>query len=343
MFCPTRVLRHHFSIVSAWVVEYNFDMVKTITRTILLSTLLLAILSSGQTAAQSGAGELYIPETGHWIRGEVLNTYQSASDPLLLFGYPITDEIIDPIDGQHTQYFEKARFDLTKSSSGTIVEIAPLGQLLYTPGNEPVSLASTHQACRTFSASGKTVCYAFLDFYDQHNGEYFFGNPISQVEYAEGRYVQYFENCRMEWRPELPSGKRVALTNLGKLYFNSRLGDRTILNPDNGSSTPGELVELQTHAFVASSLLPANSHQELFITVQDQNLNPISGAMVNVKIIQPDGNVEVYRPQMTDADGISTLKFKVGDLPINDVIRAEIQVQYKGFQANAATWFRIWW
>jgi hypothetical protein len=102
-------------------------------------------------------------------------------------------------------------------------------------------------------------------------------------------------------------------------------------------------VELQTHAFVASSLLPANSHQELFITVQDQNLNPISGAMVNVKIIQPDGNVEVYRPQMTDADGISTLKFKVGDLPINDVIRAEIQVQYKGFQANAATWFRIWW
>ena len=318
-------------------------MVKTITRIILLGALMLAVLSAGPAAAQSSAGELYIPETGHWIRGEYLNTYQSAGDPLLLFGYPITDEIIDPIDGQHTQYFEKVRFDLTSTSSGTMVEIAPLGQLLYTPGNEQVSLAPTNQACRTFSDNGKTVCYAFLDFYNQHNGELFFGNPISDVEYVEGRYVQYFEKCRMEWRPELSSGNRVALTDLGRLYFNSRLGDRAILSPNNESSTPGELVALQTHAFVASSLLPANSHQELFITVQDQNLNPISAAMVNVKIIQPNGDVEVYRPQMTNASGISSLKFKVSDLPINEVVQVEIQVEYKGFQANAATWFRIWW
>jgi len=322
---------------------YNFNMLKTITRILMLSIVFLTIISSSRVEAQKGSGEIYIPETGHWIRGAYLEMYQSAGDPLLLFGYPITDEIIDPIDGQHTQYFEKARFDLTTTSNGDFVEIAPLGDLLYTAGNEPVSLATTTQACRNFPSSGKSLCYAFLDFYEANNGAIFFGDPISDLEYADGRYVQYFEKCRMEWRPELSSGNRVALTNLGKHYFDSRLGDRAILNPSSAGENSGGLVQLQAHAFVASSLLPASSHQELFITVQDQNFNPISGAMMNVKIIQPDGKVEIYRPQMTDVHGISSLKFEVGDIPVNEVIQVEIDVAYKGFQTKAMTWFRIWW
>jgi hypothetical protein len=318
-------------------------MWKSITRIILSSIFLLSSTLSGFVNAQSTDGEIYIPETGHWIRGEYLDTYQSADDPLLLFGYPITDEIIDPIDGQRTQYFEKARFDLMTTSSGSFVQIASLGDLLYTPGNDLVQLAMNTQACRYFSTTGKYVCYAFSQFYDAHNGTIFFGDPISDLEYAEGRYVQYFEKCRMEWRPELTTGNRVALTNLGKTYFDARLGDLNILNPNNGGNIPDELVQLQAHAFVASSLLPANSHQELYITVQDQNLNPISGAMVNVKIVQPDNQVEVYRPKVTDKDGISTLEFEVGDLPVNEVIQVEIEVDYKGFRCDAATWFRIWW
>jgi hypothetical protein len=53
--------------------------------------------------------QLYVPETKHWIRGDFLRFYQNASDPLLLFGYPITDEFVDPETGLQTQYFQRAQ------------------------------------------------------------------------------------------------------------------------------------------------------------------------------------------------------------------------------------------
>ncbi len=339
----SKLIHRGYSIVAGCCVEYNFSMLKSITRIILISIIFLGSSYYETNAAQSAEGGIYIPETGHWIRGEYLRMYQSADDPLLLFGYPITDEIIDPIDGQQTQYFEKVRFDLNNTDSGTYIEIAPLGDLMYTEGNDKVRLPTSSQACRYFASTNRYVCYAFEDFYETHNGEYYFGEPISNLEYVDGRYVQYFENCRLEWRPELSSGNRVALSRLGKQYFDTRLGDLNILNSNNNADLPVDVVQIQTHAFVANSLLPANSHQELFITVQDQNLNPISGAMVNVKIIFPNDRVESYRPGISNENGISTLKFEVGDLPVNEVVQVEVEVAYKGFQSDASTWFRIWW
>jgi hypothetical protein len=318
-------------------------MIKSMPRALLIATSVLLCFLSGSVHAQNGSGEIYIPETGHWIRGVYLQAYQNADDPILIFGYPITDEIIDPIDGQSTQYFEKARFDLVTDSAEPEIEIAALGDLLYTPGNEEVPISANAQACRYFSATGKYVCYTFLDFYDAHDGDTYFGNPISEVESVDGRYVQYFEKCRMEWRPELPAGNRVALSNIGEEYFDSRLGDFAVLNPSGNDNAPAELVKLQAHAFVANSLQPANSHQELFIIVQDQNLNPVNGANINVRITQPDGQVDVYRPSVSNSSGISTLKFEVGDMDINQVIQVQVEVDYKGFSAAASTWFRIWW
>jgi hypothetical protein len=34
---------------------------------------------------------VYFEATGHYVQGEFLKFYLSASDPLLMFGYPITD------------------------------------------------------------------------------------------------------------------------------------------------------------------------------------------------------------------------------------------------------------
>jgi hypothetical protein len=307
----------------------------------------MSILISGtgfrSAPLQSGDDALYIPETGHWIRGEYLAMYQSADDPILMFGYPITDEIIDPIDGEHIQYFEKARFDLVDVNGSATVEIAPLGDLLYTPGDREISLATQSQACELFRDTGKSVCFAFLDFYKDHEGEYYFGNPISNLEYVDGRYVQYFENSRFEWRPELAAGKRVALSNLGEQYFDTRLGDLTTLNAVQASDMPDGLIEMTAHAFAANSLLPANSHQELYVTVQDQNMKPLAGAMVNVSILFPDGRIESYRPGVTNSKGISVLAFEVGSVPVNEMVHVEVEASYKGFSTEAATWFRIWY
>jgi hypothetical protein len=318
-------------------------MWKSIIRTTLILTIFVTNTAFRTVPTQSGGDGLYIPETGHWIRGAYLEMYQSADNPLLIFGYPITDEIIDPIDGQQTQYFEKARFDLVVQGDTASVEIAPLGDLLYTADENEVSLATQSQACSTFKLTGKSVCFAFLDFYKAHDGEIYFGLPISNLEYVDGRYVQYFENSRFEWRPESIAGRRVALTNLGEQYFDTRLGDLTTLNPTGTSDTPNEMVQLVAHAFVAKSLIPANSHQELYVTVQDQNMNPVPGAMVNVTILLPDGGIESYRPGVSNGNGISTLEFEVGNEPVNEMVQVEVQVSSKGFSTNTSTWFRIWY
>ena len=66
------------------------------------------------------------------------------------------------------------------------------------------SIAQEGPTCGTFD-NGFSVCYAFLQFYDANNGSLFFGNPISFVEVIDGRYVQYFDNVRMEWWPDRPN------------------------------------------------------------------------------------------------------------------------------------------
>ena len=318
-------------------------MWKSIIRIATIVSILLTGSGFRSVPAQSEGDGLYIPETGHWIRGEYLEMYQSADNPLLIFGYPITDEIIDPIDGQHTQYFEKARFDLSGNSGSESIHIAPLGDLLYTPGDHEVSLTTYSQACETFKQTGKSVCFAFLDFYEAHNGDFYFGDPISNLELVDGRYVQYFENSRFEWRPELSVGKRVALSNLGEQYFNTRLGDLTSLNVTQPNELQGSLAGITAHAFAANSLLPVESHQEMYITVQDLNMTPLSGAMVNVSVVYPDGQIESYRPGVTNANGISVLEFEVGDVAVNEMVKVEVEVTYQGFSTQTSTWFRIWY
>ena len=185
----------------------------------------LVVGVSRATRAQS-SDSVYISETGHWIWGEFLRTYNSVSDPLLFFGYPITDDFTDPVTSQRVQYFQRARFDLVDTQTGPQVKIAPLGQLLHESGAPLADIPRDGPTCRSFD-SGYSVCYAFLQFYDAYDGMNRFGNPISDVEVIDGRYIQYFDNTRMEWWPDRPAGQRVVLTDLGRIYF-----DKVVANPE---------------------------------------------------------------------------------------------------------------
>lgn len=314
-------------------------------RGILIFCCLLIWLSGSATVigAQSG-GSLYFAETGHWVRGEFLNYYQSTSDPLLLLGYPITDELIDPINGQKTQYFQRARLDLEyEEGEDPVIRRAPLGRLIYEEGSPPASVPINSFACKHFPKTGKDVCYAFLQFYSANNGPDAFGEPISDLEYQDGRYVQYFEYARMEWRPDSTGGQRVALTDLGRIYFDTRMGNPQALQPDLSSNTTGKVTELRARAFVGQALLPASTRQTLYVIVQDASLAPVQGASVLVTVWLPNGEKEVYRPAATDADGVSRLSFATGKLDFNQIVPIETRITYQDVQANSKTWFRVWW
>lgn len=314
-------------------------------RIVFLCCLLIIGVASSAVPANAQSGEaLYFPETGHWVRGEFLRYYQAASDPLLLFGYPITDELIDPVNGQKMQYFQRARLDLEyDKEQGWMVKRAPLGRLLYEEGAPLASIPVNGLACKYFPKSGKNVCYAFLQFYNAHNGPESFGEPVSDLEYQDGRYVQYFEYTRMEWRPDSPGGQRVALTDLGRIYFDTRVGNPLALWPDPSRHITGKVTHLRARAFVSQALVPAGSRQTVYIIVQDDYLAPVKGASAVVTVLLPNGEKEVYRPAQTNASGITRISFPVGELGFNQVVQVEAETIFQEMHTTAKTWFRIWW
>jgi hypothetical protein len=177
-----------------------------------------------------------------------------------------------------------------------------------------------------------------LQFYDNHNGVEIFGNPISELELREGHYVQYFERTRMEWRPEFPPGQRVALTDLGRIYY-----EMYTINANTGSNIIGPRIKPQVQAFVSKALIPSNDEQTLFVIAQDQYLEPIEGAMVIVTIHWSDKQEDNFRPPSTNEDGISKFSFPVGEIDPQKIIEVEVGIMYQQIEAFTSTWFRVWW
>jgi len=313
--------------------------------------ILLFFLGSGSARAavsNPDSGQPFESINGHIVQDEFLKFYHSASDPLLVFGYPITDEFTDPDTGLLTQYFQRARFELISTSAGPIVQLAPLGIHMHV-GDAPLAPIPTNSsACRFFPATGKNVCYAFLQFYDGNNGNVYFGNPISDIEIRDGRYVQYFERARLEWQPDNPTDQHVALTDLGTIEFYARGIQPVTLNGNNipirvpDPNNPA--TNLKVHAFVDQALLPAYGQQTIYIIVQDQSLAPVQGANISVKVYHPGrADPQLLTPFITTENGISSEQFSIDNIPVKDVVRIEVTATFNGLSSSTSTWFRVWW
>jgi len=71
----------------------------------------------------------YFASTGHTLAGK-FEDFWNANGGLKIFGYPIS-EVLDQ-NGTKVQYFERARFELSKDSSGnTVVKLTPLGAQIW--------------------------------------------------------------------------------------------------------------------------------------------------------------------------------------------------------------------
>ena len=306
--------------------------------------MVLFLLSAGITGtvnAQS-SDSVYIPETGHWIWGEFLRTYNSVADPLVYFGYPITDDFTDLETGQQVQYFQRALFMLEENDGEELVTIAPLGELLHEDDAQLADIPNDGPTCRAFE-SGFSVCYAFLQFYDAYDGDTWFGDPISEVEVADGHYVQYFKNVRMEWWPDKPSGQKVNLSDLGRIYFDKFVGKPELLKSSQSEMVASNQVKPSVNVFALKSLIGAGEQQTVFVVVQDQYLKPLSGAEVGMTVYYPDGEKEYYRLPESNEFGISQLGFPVEDYEPRSTVNVEVEANVRGEKARGKTWFRLWW
>ena len=100
--------------------------------------------------------------------------------------------------------------------------------------------------------------------------------------------------------------------------------------------------ELLPTASVISPVIGMNDTQEIFITIRDQNLNPISGAASMVTVHLPNGDQSLLMP-LSDENGVSRLSINISNQPPGAIVSLEYRIVYGDLQASTRDSFRIWW
>jgi hypothetical protein len=166
-------------------------------------------IAANQQLAAIDAGSLpfattvYFAETGHHLsnRSGFLD-YWRANGQKLIFGYPISEEIVE--DGRVVQYFERARFEYHPAESGLPAEVrlGRLGAELLAIQGVPGGIDNSGTGVTYFPETRHTLWGAFERYWKRHGGLARFGYPLSEVVDEGGRQVQYFERAKMEYFPE---------------------------------------------------------------------------------------------------------------------------------------------
>ncbi len=313
-------------------------IIRRIMAGVLAVILLAALWSAGQA---QGQGYEYFPETGHSLQGSFFAFYRSIQDPITIYGYPITEEFTSR-DGAHVQYFQRARFEYhPEIAAGQQVHLTNLGRAMSVPAAQLNT--DSPFACRYFPSTNYSVCFAFLDFFDQFGGVAQFGYPISPFEYHDGLIVQYFEKARMEWQPSQPAGQRVVLSDLGRLYFDKLGEDPGYLQPVTPlNGAPSSVISLQVKAFVWKAMTFSNDKQLVFLIVQDQRAQPVAGASCGLVVHWLDGRTE-QSIVTTNPGGVAIAALNVVNQPYGNLVYIDVNCGYGGLTKGVTTAFRIWY
>jgi hypothetical protein len=284
-------------------------------------------------------GSRYFPETGHYVRGDFLEFYESHPQAEQIYGFPITVAYPKEPDGRIVQYFEKARFELHPELPDSLrVQLSQLGKYMYTPG-QPLPLPKNFPPCQRFPETGKQVCYAFLDFFNEQGGVEQFGYPLSDFELQDSRIVQYFQNARFEWHPEMPPGKRVVLSNLGNRYFQLH-GSQAKANIEVNAANI--ILDLHLKVFLQDAISPLEGQQTVTALVRDQTDVPVAGAIVVFTVRLPTGEqLQLPTEVTTDGDGLAQVTFAY-DSAVPGIIQVWADATYENKSARSRNSFRVW-
>lgn len=198
---------------------------------VLLIPMSLAGMSAG--AAPGPDRSRVFPQTGHTVSGVFLDYWENKGG-LYIFGYPITDEILDvSTNGEVylTQYFERAIFEYHPEHAGTSYEVLlRLLGVIVTEGRyfDPAPEPHEDTVGRLYfdAYGGHSLSGVFLDYWQANGGLPVFGYPLSEpfeeVSPTDGKtyLVQYFERNRFEHHPDLAGTPyEVLLGLLGTEYL----------------------------------------------------------------------------------------------------------------------------
>lgn len=293
--------------------------------------LLAIVLAAGLPAAPAQAAtELaYVSATGHYMRG-AFRDFWDKNGGLANFGYPITEEYIDPQNERIYQYFERARFERA-APNATAVDLGLLGRQAL--GNRTIApaqpIANSAQR-RYFPQTQQIVQYGFKETWEGRGGLKIFGYPISgelEEQLADGKVhtVQYFERARFEYWPDRPAGQRVLLSLLGRQF-----APKDLLAPLPPGAPPAGPIAYRPNAGapLVRPLLPASKNAQVvpqaglpgtIFYLGANGFRP--GEQVGLWVNSPDGSIYGAQFQVTaDARGSITdaqISFRSSpDLPL---------------------------
>jgi hypothetical protein len=184
-------------------------------------------------------GVSYFPETGHNLGG-LFKTFWERSGGLAVFGYPLTEELLErnPETGQlyTVQYFERQRFEHHPEHAGTPyeVQLGLLGvNILRAQGRDWETFPKASPTLPHYvPETGHATAAEFWPYWQSHGLEFgdpgisarealaLFGHPISEPAIetnSSGNSVltQWFERARFEYHPDKAPEYRVLLGRLG--------------------------------------------------------------------------------------------------------------------------------
>lgn len=289
-----------------------------------------------RVSAQGGQEDCrYFPQTEHYVCDAFLQFYHSRGGTAL-FGYPLTDAYHDQALNLRVQYFQNFRMEWHPNNPDPYK--VQLGLLVDEMGIEFPPLPESRIPSRNsrlhhyFPETGHTVSYEFLDFFRDHGGIDVFGYPRSEFMEENGYVVQYFQRARMEWRPGGGAGPSIKLTPLGAEFIEKR--------PDTPSRF--EPLEVSVHVAVRHSFVVGRrAVQTVFIYVEDQEREPVSGAETDM-VVRYQSDAQSMSCGETNTQGFARCDFELAHWMPGEKAIVHAQARYRGVEAQGENFFWMW-
>lgn len=314
----------------------------------LLGALVLALVFVRPAPAQQTTPPQYFPETDHTVRAPFIDTFV-RNGGVSQYGFPITDDYVDPATGVLVQYFEKARMEWHPGNPDPYkVQLGLLGDEMG-KRQPPIPISKMPPAndpnCLNFIETGHTLCLEFRQFWLDNGGLDRFGYPITEFTVENGYVVQYFQRARLEWHPEKPEGQRVQVAPLGLIYYRWARLDiirlTTKNNPANINSLQAPTV-IQARASVFLASPAAGDTQVVFVNVTNQLNVPVGGAAVTLIVHYPDRD-ETFQLPPTSASGTSFQTFVVPSVAAGTIVSMDFIIAHSGIFGDTRTSYMIWY
>jgi hypothetical protein len=297
---------------------------------------LLAACNGASPTAPTAVGENGIP-----VAPELAGFYQAHGGPRAL-GQPISELFVAEENGRALQYFQTVRLEYD-SATGQVY-VTPLGEWAMGGLREQIPASVPENgATRAFASADFVVQDEFLAFYERYQGETLLGEPISPQLNVDELRVQYFENGRLEWRPEAPTDWRVQLSYLGQAHFDNEMRFTYQENRNARPVSSAGVSAVRIDAYVKAPILYNGEDQVVYVTVQTPGGDPVTGTAVDLTIAY-NGVSTTITLGLTDDQGQIVYPLTVNAPPGEQVVLTLQARDGNGrYLGETVTTFKTWW